>query len=167
MKKGFNFELDTASEWRWSLKDGNYKTVADSAEGYKHKADCEEGAKRFTSLGVDAPEREVAKPSSTNSGSGAEYEYFPGENDPEQWYWHFQANNNKIIADGSEGYDSKSNVKRAITNVRSLLKEIGGGGGITLPTTGGGLGGGVNVPPVRPTPGPSNPPKPPGDRPVG
>ena len=140
--KGFNYYLDDASEWRWNLKDGNHEIVADSGEGYKAKPDCEKGAQLFTSFGVDAPEREVTKPSSTNSGNGAEYEYFPGENDPDQWYWHFQANNNKVIADGAEGYDSKSNVKRAITNVRSLLKEIGSssGGGYMPPTTGGSSG---------------------------
>ncbi len=72
--KGFNYKLDDASEWRWNLKDGNHEIVADSAEGYKHKADCETGAELFTSLGVDAPERRVESPSTTNSGNGAEYE---------------------------------------------------------------------------------------------
>lgn len=163
--KGFNYYQDSASEWRWRLKDGNHEIVADSGEGYKQKSNCEKGAALFTSLGISAPERKVEKPATTDSGNGAEYEYFAGKDG--QWYWHFQANNNEIIADGAEGYASEHNVKRAITNVRSLLKEIGSKEGGTPPSTGGGTGN-VPVPPiVKPTPGPSNPPRVPGDRPVG
>lgn len=146
--KGFNFFQDNAKEWRWNLKDGNHEIVADSAEGYRHKADCEKGAALFTTLGVDAPERKVTNPAGTDSGPGAEYEYFLDK--AGEWRWHFQAQNNKIIADSAEGYVSEHNVKRAITNVRSLLKEVGGstnsggnsssGGSYVPPTTGGSSG---------------------------
>ncbi|WP_380284572.1 YegP family protein [Hymenobacter rubripertinctus] len=146
--KGFNFFQDSAKEWRWNLKDGNHKIVADSAEGYHHKADCEKGAALFTTLGVEAPERQVTNPAGTDSGPGAEYEYFVDK--AGEWRWHFQAQNNKIIADSAEGYVSEHNVKRAITNVRSLLKEVGGGsnsggnggngGSYVPPTTGGSSG---------------------------
>lgn len=163
--RGFDYYQDAANEWRWRLKDGNHEIVADSGEGYKHESDCKKGAELFTALGVTAPERKVDKPSVTTSGDGSEYEYFVGEGG--LWYWHFQAKNNKIIADGAEGYASEHNVKRAITNVRSLLKELGGNGG-GMPPSSGGSPGGVHVPPVvKPTPGPANPPRVPGDRPVG
>ncbi len=161
--KGFSYYQDEAGEWRWRLKDGNHEIVSDSGEGYKNKSNCESGAAIFTSLGVSAPEREVDKPSTTDSGNGAEYEYFPGEDG--QLYWHFQANNNHIIADGAEGYVSEYNVKRAIANVRALLREIGGDGGNTPPS--GGTGGTHSPPVVNPVPGPVNPPRVPGDRPVG
>ena len=40
-----------------------------------------------------------------------------------QWYWHIRARNGRIIADGSEGYDSKGNALRA---VKRLIKGFAG-----------------------------------------
>lgn len=39
------FELykDHKSEWRWRLRTQNGNVVADSAEGYEHRTDCERG----------------------------------------------------------------------------------------------------------------------------
>ncbi|NEU11937.1 DUF1508 domain-containing protein [Methylobacterium sp. BTF04] len=39
------FELyrDSAGEWRWRLRVANGNVVADSAEGYARRADCEHG----------------------------------------------------------------------------------------------------------------------------
>lgn len=39
------FELfkDSSGEWRWRLKASNGKIVADSAESYVNKSDCEHG----------------------------------------------------------------------------------------------------------------------------
>lgn len=39
------FELyrDHAGEWRWRLRVGNGNVVADSAEGYVRREDCEHG----------------------------------------------------------------------------------------------------------------------------
>lgn len=40
----FEVYLDEARKWRWRLKSsGNFKTIADSAEGYESKEDCEHG----------------------------------------------------------------------------------------------------------------------------
>jgi uncharacterized protein YegP (UPF0339 family) len=40
----FEVYKDSAGDWRWRLKSaGNYKTIADSAEGYESKDDCEHG----------------------------------------------------------------------------------------------------------------------------
>lgn len=38
-------------------------------------------------------------------------EVYPGSDD--RWYWRYRSKNRKITADGSEGYASKSNAKRA------------------------------------------------------
>jgi uncharacterized protein YegP (UPF0339 family) len=140
--KGFNYYQDTANEWRWRLNDGNGKIVADSGEGYKDRKDCEKGAALFTTLGPSAPEHKVSE--SANSGHGPEWEYY--EDRKSEWRWRFQAKNNQILADGSEGYDSEQNVKRAIQNVKALLLEIGkpnnGNGGYQPPVSGGSGGGG-------------------------
>ena len=39
-----------------------------------------------------------------------------------QWYWRAVARNGRIIADGAEGYASKSNAKRAIWRVVDLMR---------------------------------------------
>lgn len=44
--------------------------------------------------------------------------YYQGEN--ELWYWRLLASNKKIIADGSEGYSSKSNIMRAVKKMKCL-----------------------------------------------
>lgn len=38
-----------------------------------------------------------------------------------KWYWRFSAANGRIIADGSEGYASKYNAKRAWARFRALV----------------------------------------------
>ncbi len=43
--RGSSFEVyrDGKGEWRWRLKAANGKVIADSAEGYKDRADCPRG----------------------------------------------------------------------------------------------------------------------------
>jgi uncharacterized protein YegP (UPF0339 family) len=36
----FEYYRDNRLEWRWALKAGNGRTLADSGEGYKNVADC-------------------------------------------------------------------------------------------------------------------------------
>ena len=140
--KEFEFYRDEAQEWRWRLQDGNNEVVADSGEGYNDKQDCEKSAQLFTTLGPDAPERKVVEPSTV--GQGPEWEYY--EDQGGEWRWRFQARNNKILADSAEGYESEANVKRAIANVKSLLRELGrssgSGSGYLPPVVGGSTGGG-------------------------
>lgn len=143
--KGFQYYQDAIQEWRWRLKDGNNEIVADSGEGYKDRADCVKGSEIFKTLGPPAPERKAEK--NDTKGQGPEWEYY--EDDTQEWRWRFQAGNNEVLADSSEGYASEANVKRAIANVKALLRELGGGnsgntggnsGGYTPPTTGGSSG---------------------------
>lgn len=39
----FLIYLDNKSEFRWRYQASNTKTIADSGEGYKNKADCQHG----------------------------------------------------------------------------------------------------------------------------
>ena len=50
------FELyrDAGGEWRWRLRTQNGNVVADSAEGYRHREDCERGIEIIRSA-ADAP----------------------------------------------------------------------------------------------------------------
>ena len=55
------FELfkDNKSEWRWHLKADNGEPIADSAEGYKNKLDCEHGIDLVKSTNASTPVAEV------------------------------------------------------------------------------------------------------------
>lgn len=54
--------------------------------------------------------------------------YYEGQDN--QWYWRLLASNKKVIADGSEGYSSKSNVLRAVKKLKCfnfdyiLIREL-------------------------------------------
>ena len=46
-------------QWRWRLKADNYKTIADSGEGYDNKKDCEHGIDLVKGTGPSTPVKEV------------------------------------------------------------------------------------------------------------
>lgn len=46
------------------------------------------------------------------------------EDDQGEWRWRLVDGNGRIVADGSEGYDSRSNAERAIDNVRAAIEEV-------------------------------------------
>lgn len=48
--------------------------------------------------------------------------YYQGQDN--QWYWRILASNKKIVADGSEGYSSKSNLLRAVKRLKCLNFEF-------------------------------------------
>lgn len=50
------FELykDHKSEWRWRLRSQNGNVIADSAESYRHRDDCENGI-RLVKGSAEAP----------------------------------------------------------------------------------------------------------------
>jgi uncharacterized protein YegP (UPF0339 family) len=51
----FEVYQDDSGDWRWRLKSaGNYKVIADSAEGYESKDDCEHGLKLVKKQAPDA-----------------------------------------------------------------------------------------------------------------
>lgn len=52
--KQFVLYKDNSGEWRWTLYALNAKKIADSAEGYKNRADCAHGARLVASVASDA-----------------------------------------------------------------------------------------------------------------
>lgn len=52
--KQFVIYKDAKSEWRWTLYALNAKKIADSAEGYKNRADCIHGARLVAAVASDA-----------------------------------------------------------------------------------------------------------------
>lgn len=47
---------DQRNEWRWTFYSENHRKIADSAEGYKNKSDCEHGL-HLIALSKGAPIR--------------------------------------------------------------------------------------------------------------
>lgn len=52
--KQFVIYKDAAGEWRWTLYALNSKKIADSAEGYKNRADCIHGARLVANIASNA-----------------------------------------------------------------------------------------------------------------
>jgi len=52
--KQFSLYKSKDGEWRWRLYAPNAKIIADSAEGYKNKADCIHGARLVAGLASNA-----------------------------------------------------------------------------------------------------------------
>jgi uncharacterized protein YegP (UPF0339 family) len=54
MKK-HTYEVYRAKDgWRWRLKSGNHKIIADSAEAYANKHSCLSAARRMVNVGYSA-----------------------------------------------------------------------------------------------------------------
>ncbi|MBL8160004.1 YegP family protein [Candidatus Saccharibacteria bacterium] len=54
----------------------------------------------------------------------ARFEHFKATNG--LWYWRLKDGNNRIIADGGEGYSSEDSVRRAVNNVSSTVVSLYG-----------------------------------------
>lgn len=51
----FEVFRDGGAEWRWRLRSQNGNVIADSAESYVHRADCENGIRLVREMAADAP----------------------------------------------------------------------------------------------------------------
>lgn len=41
-----------------------------------------------------------------------------------KWYWRLVAQNGRVIADGGQGYSTRQNARRAVTNLQGNLDAI-------------------------------------------
>ena len=95
------FELyrDRQQAYRWRLRAGNNRVIADSGEGYSRKTDCEHG--------IDLVRRMAGEVEVYQDRRGA-------------YRWRLRASNGRIIADSAEGYARRSGCKRALAVVRRV-----------------------------------------------
>ena len=107
---------DQRSEYRWRFRANNNEIVADSAEGYTSKWDCQRGIELVKQPPI-----------------GSEFTiYTDGRG---EYRWRLRASNNKIIADSAEGYVSRSDCQRGIDIVKQQAPgadtddQTGGSGG--------------------------------------
>ena len=99
------FEGDDG-DYYWRLRDSNNEIVADGAEGYVSESNVEDA--------IQNVKQEV-------SDGDADFESYEGNGG--NYYWRLRDSNNEIVADGSEGYVSESNVEDAIQNVKEEIPE--------------------------------------------
>lgn len=98
---------DDAGEWRWRLRHRNGEVIADSGEGYTRKENARKGIDSVRENAMDADHLEF-------DPTGFEiYEDEAGD-----WRWRLRHRNGNVLADGGEGYSSRSGVNRAVENVR-------------------------------------------------
>lgn len=50
----------------------------------------------------------------------AEFELYEDEDNPGQFRWRLQAENNKILADSAEGYTTKAGAQEGIADVKRI-----------------------------------------------
>ena len=126
------FELyeDRGGAWRWRLRHRNGNLVASSGEGYTRKHNAQKGiaSVRRDALGAttllfesepELPAEEASFEPVTETESGATIEAY--EDNAGTWRWRLRHDNGEVLGDGSEGYASKSNLKRAIGRVQEYV----------------------------------------------
>ncbi len=104
-----DFEVyeDEAGEYRWRLRAENGNVVADSGEGYTRRDEAEDAVERVREYAPDADALDVG------FAAFEVYEDAGGE-----WRWRLRHRNGNIIADGGEGYSSRTKAHDAIESVK-------------------------------------------------
>jgi uncharacterized protein YegP (UPF0339 family) len=95
----FEIYQDAGEGFRWRLRAGNHRIIADSAEGYRDRGDCEHGIGLVRALGEPEIYRDQA---------GA-------------YRWRLRAGNGRIVADSGEGYVSRHGCARGVGAVRRAV----------------------------------------------
>jgi uncharacterized protein YegP (UPF0339 family) len=94
----FQLYRDKQENFRWRLRAGNGRIIADCGEGYERRDACEHG--------IDLLRR-----------WDGEVEIYQDKGGGHRW--RLRASNGEIFADGGEAYFSRSNVQRALKSVKT------------------------------------------------
>jgi uncharacterized protein YegP (UPF0339 family) len=97
----FQLYRDQNNEYRWRLRSNNNRVVADSSEGYLHRADCEHGIELM---------RQLAEAQLYRDKRG-------------EYRWRGRAANHRIFADSGEGYVRRSGCARAVEKVKQIAHD--------------------------------------------
>ena len=91
----FEIYRDAKRDYRWRLRAGNRRIIADSGEGYRNRADCEHAIDLL---------RIATNPDFYSDARGGHR-------------WRLQANNGRIFADSGEAYVTPASCRRAFATV--------------------------------------------------
>lgn len=125
------FELyeDAGGEWRWRLRHRNGNVVATSGEGYTRRHNAQKGlaAVRRDALGAtmlliedeaDLPAEEERFDPVEETESRATFERY--EDAGGEHRWRLVHENGNVLADGGEGYASRSGADEAVERVKRI-----------------------------------------------
>jgi len=109
-----DFEIyeDNAGEWRWRVRHDNGEIIADGGEGYATRGgllSAIEGIRRYVS---------VANYLDVTPAAFEVYEDAGGA-----WRWRLVHQNGNILADGGQGYASRTGARDGIESVREAVAE--------------------------------------------
>ncbi|MDV7350351.1 HVO_2922 family protein [Halorubrum distributum] len=115
----FEVFRDAAGEYRWRLVHENGNILADSGEGYASRQKARQGLDSVRSnaggAGLAFPDDEGAEGRAGDGEGKATFEAY--EDRGGSWRWRLVHDNGNILADGGEGYASKSNATDAVERV--------------------------------------------------
>lgn len=112
-KAEFERYEDEGGKWRWRLRHDNGNIIADGAQGYASRDGVSTAIDRIRDL-VGPAQYLRAEPTAF-----AIFRDAAGE-----WRWHLIHRNGNILADGGEGYASRSNARRAVDKLREDVEDI-------------------------------------------
>lgn len=114
--KHYILKGESDQPYYWHTKAGNGEVVASSHDQYTRRSDCLHGLNVFKDHAAEAPINDRTEPGAPARLADHEFEIDTDRRG--DWIWRFQAPNNKIVATGDEGYNSKQAVLDAIERVK-------------------------------------------------
>jgi len=108
----FEVYEDNAGEYRWRLVHRNGNIVADGGEGYADREAVEQAVERV---------REYVGPADYLRIDPTAFEVYRDAAD--EWRWRLIHRNGEILADGGEGYASRTNAQDGIERVRETAAD--------------------------------------------
>lgn len=108
----FELYADAADEYRWRLRHRNGNIIADSGEGYTERREADAAIERV---------RERVGPAQYLRADPTAYEVY--QDSADEWRWRLIHKNGQILADGGEGYASRSGARDAVDRVRTALES--------------------------------------------
>jgi len=105
---------DNAGEYRWRLRHRNGEIIADSGEGYASRSGLQNAVERV---------RHYVLPADYLSVDPVAFELY--KDNAGEWRWRLIHENGRTLADGAEGYSSRTKATQGIDSVRSNAPEGG------------------------------------------
>ena len=104
---------DTAGDWRWRLRHDNGNIIADGGQGYASRRGVSTAIERI---------RDLVGPAQYLSADPTAFAIF--RDAAGEWRWHLVHRNGNILADGEQGYASRSNARRAVDRLREGIDTL-------------------------------------------
>lgn len=105
---------DNAGEFRWRLRHDNGKIICDSGEGYASKSGLKRAVERV---------KHYVQPADYLSVDPVAFELY--KDNASEWRWRLIHENGKNIANGGEGYSSRTKARQGLESVRQNVAEDG------------------------------------------